>query len=126
MELLEILTSQLGISEEQAKGGSGLIMKLVKDKLSGDEFSKVAEAIPGVQGLIAAAPESGGLMSALTGLAASLGLGGKLGNLSSLASGFKNLDMDTTTIGKFVPIVLSFAQEKGGDTVKNLLEKVLK
>jgi hypothetical protein len=126
MELLEMLTNQLGISEEQAKGGTGLIMKLVKDKLSGDEFSKVAEAIPGVQGFIAAVPESGGLMSALTGLAASLGLGGKLGNLSSLASGFKNLDMDTTTIGKFVPIVLSFAQEKGGDTVKNLLEKVLK
>ncbi len=126
MELLEMLTSQLGISEKQAKGGSGLILKLVKDKLSGGEFNQIAEAIPGVQGLIAAAPESGGLMNALSGLAASLGLGGKLGNLASLASGFKGLDMDTAMIGKFVPIVLSFAQEKGGDTVKNLLEKVLK
>jgi hypothetical protein len=126
MELLEMLTSQLGISEEQAKGGAGLILKLAKDKLSSEEFSQVADVIPGVSRLLAAAPESGGLMSALSNLAASLGLGGQLGNLSSLAGGFKDLDMDTAMISKFVPIVLSYTKAKGDDTVRKLLGKVLK
>jgi hypothetical protein len=29
-------------------------------------------------------------------------------------------------IGKFIPIILSFAQSKGGDVVKSLLQKALK
>ena len=60
-------------------------------------------------------------------LASGLGGGaGQLGNLASLAGGFSNLGMDSGMIGKFIPIILSFAQSKGGDVVKGLLEKVLK
>lgn len=126
MELLEMLTNQLGISDEQARGGAGLIFKLVKDKLDAGEFGQIAELVPDIDSMISAAPrESTGLLSALSSLAASMGLGEKLGNLSSLASGFKNLDMDAGMASKFVPIVMSFVQEKGGDTAKQLLEKVL-
>jgi hypothetical protein len=127
MELLQTLTSQLGITEEQAKGGSGLLFKMAKEKLGSDDFGKVASAVPGVDDLISSAPESGGLMSGLGGLASSLGGGaGQLGDLASLASGFKNLNLDSGMIGKFIPIVMSFVQSKGGDAVKGMLEKVLK
>jgi hypothetical protein len=34
--------------------------------------------------------------------------------------------MDSGMVGKFIPIVLSFVQAKGGGGVKDLLEKVLK
>lgn len=126
MELVQMLTSQLEITEEQAKGGSGLLFKLAKEKLGTDEFSQVAGAVPGVKDLISSAPESGGLSSALGGLASSLGGGaGQLGSLASLAGGFKNLNLDSDMIGKFVPIVMSFLQSKGGDTIKNILGKVL-
>ena len=127
MEIIKMLTSQLGVTEEQAKGGSGLLFKMAKEKLGSDEFSQVASAVPGLEDLISSAPESGGLSGALGGLAPSLGGGaGKLGSLASLAGGFKNLNLDSGMVGKFIPIVISFVQSKGGDTIKNMLENVLK
>ena len=127
MELLQILTSQLSVSEEQASGGAGLLFKLAQDKLSSGEFSQIAGAIPGINELISSAPESGGIAGAIVGLASSLGGGaGQLGDLASLASGFSKLNLDADMVGKFIPIVLSFVQSQGGDTLKGLLEKVLK
>lgn len=127
MELITMLTSQLGITEEQAQGGSGLLLKMAKEKLGSDEFNQVASAVPDVENLISSAPESGGVSGALGGLASSLGGGaGQLGNLASLAGGFKNLDMDSGMVGRFIPVVMSFVESKGGDTVRNILEKVLK
>ena len=126
MELIQTLISQLGISEGQAKGGSGLLLKMAKERLASDEFSQVASAVPGIEGLIASAPESGGVLGALGGIASSLGGGAEqLGNLASLAGGFKNLGLDSGMVGKFVPIIISFVQSKGGETVKNLLQKAL-
>lgn len=127
MDLIQTLTSQLGITEDQAKGGSGLLFKIAKEKLGADEFSQLVGAVPGVDNLLSSAPQSGGLLGALGGVASSLGGGaGQLGNLASLAGGFKNLNLDSDMIGKFIPIIISFVQSQGGDTVKKLLEKVLK
>ena len=127
MDLIQTLTSQLGITEDQAKGGSGLLFKIAKEKLGADEFSQLVGAVPGVDNLLSSAPQSGGLLGALGGVASSLGGGaGQLGNLASLAGGFKNLNLDSDMIGKFIPIIISFVQSHGGDTVKKLLEKVLK
>ena len=127
MDLIQMLTSQLGISDQQAKGGSGLLFKLAKDKLGSDEFSQVARALPGLEDLISSAPNSGGIAGALGGLASSLGGGaGQLGNLAALAGGFKDLNLDSGMVNRFIPIVMSFVQSQGGDTVKNILEKVFK
>ncbi len=127
MELLQILTSQLGVTQGQAEGGAGLLFKMVKEKLDSDDFSQVVRTVPGIENMISSVPESGGLAGALGGLASSFGgSAGQLGSLASLASGFKSLNLDSGMIGQFVPIILSFAQSKGGDIVKNILEKVLK
>ncbi len=126
MELIQMLTSQLGISGDQAEGGAGLLFKMAKEALGVDDFSQISKAVPGIDGLISSAPEEGGLGGALGGLASALGgEAGKLGGLASLAGGFKSLDLDSGMIGKFVPIILSFVQSKGGDTVKSILQKVL-
>lgn len=126
MELLELLKSQLGVSDAQASGGAGLLLKLAKDKLGAD-FSKISGAIPDADNLISAAP-SGGNGGGVIGSIVSSFTGGKglPGNLAALAGGLKKLNIDPATISKFVPVILSFAQSKGGDTVKGLLEKVLK
>lgn len=126
MELINILMDQLGVSEEQASGGAGLLFKLAKDKIGGADFSQIADAVPGVDNLISSAPESGGFAGALGGLTSSLGGGaGKLGDLASLAGGFKSLGLDSGMLNQFIPVVLSFVQSKGGDTVKALFEKVM-
>lgn len=126
MELLQMLTSQLGISESQAEGGAGLLFKLAKENLSSGDFKQVSEVVPGIDSLISTAPESGGVANILGGLASSFGGSNQLGNIASLAGGFKNLNMDSGLVGQFIPIILSFVQSKGGDIVKGLLAKALK
>lgn len=125
-ELIAELVKNLGVQQNQAQGGAGLLFKLAQDKLGGD-FSKVAQALPGVQDLIKAAPESGGAAKLFSGLAGALG-GGKaagLADLGALAAGFSQLKLDSGMIAKFVPIILNFARSKGGAELVGLLSKVL-
>jgi len=126
MELIQQLVTIAGVNEQQAEGGAGLLMGMVRDQLSSGDFAQVAEAIPGVEGLIDAAPsaESGGLGGLLGGVASALG-GSKLGNLASLAGGFSKLDMDAGMISQFIPVILSFLQDKGGDGLSSMVTKVL-
>ncbi len=114
------------------------MFNLAKEKLVAGDFQQIADKIPGVRDLLGAAPApsaaasaGGGMMGALGGVAAAIGAGGLgdklrgLGDLASLASGFSQLSLSSDMVGKFAPIVLSFAQNQGGDGVKVLLEKVL-
>jgi hypothetical protein len=127
MELIDQLVKNLGVSEEAAKGGSGLIFNMAKEKLGAGDFGKVASALPGITDLMKSAPESSGVLGGIGKLASGFGGGaGQLGNLASLAGGFSKLGLDSGMIGKFIPIILSFAQSKGGDVVKSLLQKALK
>jgi len=127
MELIDQLVNNLGVSEDAAKGGSGLIFKMAKEKLGAGDFGKVASALPGINDLMKSAPESGGVLGGIGKLASGFGGGaGQLGNLTSLAGGFSKLGLDSGMIGKFIPIILAFAQSKGGDAVKSLLQKALK
>ncbi|MBN1375018.1 MAG: DUF2780 domain-containing protein [Dehalococcoidia bacterium] len=127
MELVDQLVKGLGINEGVAQGGAGLIFKMAKDKLGAGDFSQVANVVPGINDLMKSAPESGGLLGGIGELASSFGGGAsQLGNLASLAGGFSKLGLDAGMIGKFLPIILSFVQSKGGDTVSAILEKVLK
>jgi hypothetical protein len=125
VELPNQLTQNLSITPDQAKGGAGLLFQLAKNKLGGDDFGKVAGAVPGIEDMIKAVPSDG--PGAMVGnVASSLGVGGGLQDLAGLAGGFSKLGLSPDLVQKFVPIVLSFAQSKGGDVVKNLLAGVLK
>ncbi len=127
MDLVKMLTSQLGINEDQAAGGAGLLFKMAKEKLGDGDFSKIADAVPDVSNLMGKAPEEsgGGLMGAIGGIASAFGAD-KLGDLASLASGFSKLNLDENMIGNFIPIILNFVKDKAGDEVMGLLSKVLK
>lgn len=134
MELIQQLVSSLGVNEGQAKGGAGLLFKMAKEKLGDGDFEQISSRLPGVSDLMGAAPDpssgGGGVMGAIGGIASSLGGSagslGSLGSLASLAGGFSQLGLDSSMVGKFVPEVLSFAQNQGGDVIKGLLEKVMK
>lgn len=142
MELVQMLTSQLGVTQQQAQGGSGLIFQMAQEKLGAGEFSQLASAVPGIENLISAAPapQTGGIAGALGGLAGSMGGGlgqlgglagsmggnlGQLGALASLAGGFQKLGLDPNMVSKFAPIVMSFVQSKGGDSALGILQKAL-
>jgi len=135
MELVKLLTQQLGINSQQASGGLGLLMGAAQSKLGGD-FGQIAKVMPGVEQVIQQAPKPegaagagvGGVLGAVSGLLGgkSGGALGSLGSLASLAGGFKQLGLGTDMIGKFVPVVLGYVQNKGGDASKSLLEGALK
>ncbi len=128
MELIQQLTSNLDVDENQAKGGAGLIFQLAQSQLGDSEFSQVANAIPGVGDLIGSAPAAGGgLAGAIGGLAGAFGGGGnKVAGLAALAGGFGQLGLKPTMASQFVPVILSFVQNQGGDGIKDILAKVLK
>lgn len=128
MELIQQLTQALEVDEGQAKGGAGLIFKMAKEQLGDNDFAQVASVIPGLGDLIGEAPTAGkGLAGAVGGLAGMMGgSGGQLANMAALAGGFSQLGLNPAMATKFIPIILSFTQSKGGDQVKDILAGILK
>ncbi len=124
MELVQQLVSSTGVTEQQAEGGAGLIMGLLKDQLSSGDYSQLADAVPGVDSLIDSAPSAGGVGGLLGSVAGALG-GGDLGSLAKLAGGFSDLGLDSGMLGKFVPVVLAFIQDKGGEGLAGIVANVL-
>jgi hypothetical protein len=124
--LVDSLVSSLGVTGEQAAGGAGALLDLARQKLSTEDFAKVKEAIPDTGALIKAAPKGGDVSKALESASSMLGgAGGSLEGLAGLAGSFSQLGLNADMVGKFVPVLLDFAQGAGGDTVMNLLQGVL-
>ena len=127
-ELVKALVSQLGVTDDQAAKGSGLLFKAAKERLGGD-FSKIEGAIPGVSDLIRKAPAAsaaGGLGGMLGGLASALGGGSKIGSLASLAGSFSSLNLSPDMVGKFVPVILNTLKSKAGPDILKLLAGAFK
>lgn len=122
MDLIQTLVSQLGVTDNQARGGAGLLFKMARERLAGDNFAQVASAIPDVSGLIGAAPADGGGMAGLLGKT----LGGKAGDLATLASGFGKLGLDVGMLQKFAPVILGYLQQHGAAGAVGALQKLLK
>ena len=125
--LVDSLVSSLGVTKEQAAGGAGALLDLAKKQLSAEDFSKVKEAIPDAGALVDAVPKGGDMSKALGDASSMLGgAGGSLEGLAGLAGTFSQLGLNADMVGKFVPVLLDFAQGAGGDSVMNLLQGVLK
>ncbi|MCK9280710.1 MAG: DUF2780 domain-containing protein [Melioribacteraceae bacterium] len=111
--LIESVTSQLGVTKNQAVGGVGSILGLAKEKMPASDFLKVANAIPGSSDLITSALGLTGSKSTISTVAA-------------LAPLFLKLGMKSDMVSKFIPVVLSYVGASGGNTTMDLLSAVLK
>ena len=125
-DLVGSLVSKLGVTPKQAEGGAGALLGLAKGKLKADDFAKVATAVPGTDKLIASAPaadapKGGGALGAAAGA-----MGTQAAGLAGLAPVFSKLGLKSDMVAKFAPVVVDYAQKKGGDTVGKLLGGVLK
>jgi hypothetical protein len=121
--LVRQLTKGLSITPTQARGGAGSLCALAKTRLSADEFSKVSSAVPGMGGLLKAAPALGG-NSGLSSLEGSLP--GNMGRTVEVAEAFHKLGLSPEMAGKFVPVMTKFVEARGGSSTASLLEKALK
>jgi hypothetical protein len=124
-ELVGQLTKELPITQEQAVGGSGAIFGLAKSRMKPEEFGKVSSAVPGMDGLLAAAPQSPlGAASPLGSIGSALP--GGVGGLAPLAGSFKSLGLSPDMAAKFIPVLTNFVGAKGGAGTASLLTGALK
>src|SRR5215218_3582683 len=113
-ELVGKLTKELSITPEQATGGSGALFGVAKSRLKPEDFLKVANVVPGMDGLLKAAPKPKHEGTDSTDLLGSVGsmLPGKAGAIASTAGAFKQLGIPPETAIKFLPIMTKFVDLK--------------
>ncbi|OGF62575.1 MAG: hypothetical protein A2Y62_11725 [Candidatus Fischerbacteria bacterium RBG_13_37_8] len=124
MDLLKVITTNLVVTDEQARAGIGAIFKAVKTNLPVEDFEKFAFFIPGIEDFIESAPEGSGVGSIISDFISSSD--SNMGAFADLVGIFLKLDMDTTMIGKFASLIVSYLQSRGGEEVISYLEKIIK
>lgn len=130
MDLVQLLTSKLGVTDKQATGGAGSLFSMAKDSLSETDYGKVAEALPGISELIQSAPKvsdsTAGLSKKMGGVSAgSMTKAVESANkLKVVTDQFSKLGLDQSKVSQFIPIALEYANSKGGESVMNLLKGV--
>jgi hypothetical protein len=122
-KLIGSLVDTLGVSEEQATGGAGAVFKEAKNNMSPVDYSQLLNAVPGIDSLISAAPQAGGL----AGTASSLlgGSTGSVGGMTGLMDSFSKLGLSPDMVNQFVPVILDFVQSEGGQQAMALLKNAL-
>jgi Protein of unknown function VcgC/VcgE (DUF2780) len=123
-ELVDQLTKQLGIDQNQAQSGAAILFKAAQDKLGGGEFQTLLGEVPGIGDLLKLAPASGGGGGLLGGLAAALG--GNAAIFANVVSGFSKLGLSAETAKKFVPVMLDYLRKYVGADVVTRFETALR
>ncbi len=126
-ELIGALTKELSATQEQAQGAAGALFGLAKTRLKPEEFSQVANAVPGMDSLLEAAPvadaaKKSGVDALLQGAAGAAGLGG----LASVAGSFTKLGLKPEMALKAAPVLINHVTKSGGAEVGKLLAGALK
>ncbi len=120
--LLGALTGQLGVSQEQAVGGTGALLGLAKNQLAGNDYSQLVKTIPGLDKLAGnnALAGLGGLGNVLGKSGGdSKGLGSLLGNADSMGDvnkAFGTLGMDSGMTEKFAQVLVDYFGKQGANS----------
>ena len=121
--LLGNLTDNLDVSSDQAQGGLASIMKYAKDNMSADDFSTIAEQLPGTDSILKQLPDLGGMSSGGMGslLSKAAEYSDKLGGTALLAQQFESLGLDPDMVMGFVSQISSYLDTPEGQQAKELL-----
>src|SRR5262249_18456357 len=92
-------------------GAAGSIFATAKSRLQPADFDKVSKAVPGMDGLLKAAPATGTIPPK---------------GLDSINSSFTKLGLNADLVSKAIPIVTQFVGKSGGADLGKLLAGVLK
>jgi hypothetical protein len=124
-ELIQQLTSRVGIDAATAQQGVARVMSLLKKEGGDDLFSKIAAAIPGANAAADTTPDpikaggGAGLLGAVMGM-----FGGSAGKGMALAAALKAIGIGDDKLPDFVSTVVSFIKDKvGPETVQQVLVK---
>lgn len=124
-DLVSNVMSQLGLSQTQAEGGLGSLLSLAQSSLGSNDFSAIADSIPGIDGLLGAVPEldSDSGMSGL--LAKAGGLGESLQGGAMVYDAFEKLGISKELAVPMIDIVKGYLDTNGSASASDLLMKGL-
>jgi hypothetical protein len=113
-DFISELASKAGVSTDLAKKGVGTLLALLKDHIPAEGFSRIAAAVPGADGMMAAAREdegksSGGIVGAVTSMAGKI-FGG--GGGAAVVAKLTQLGFAPDQLKSFLPNVLEFFKDK--------------
>ena len=122
-KLIGSLIDLLGVSGEQATGGAGAVFREAKKNMNPGDYSKLLNAIPGIDSLIQAAPQ----VSGLAGKASSLfgGTSGSVQGLSALTDSFAKLGLSPDMVNQYMDVILDFVQSEAGQQTMTALKNAL-
>ena len=119
-ELVSLLAKELGSTTTQAEGAAGSLFRLAKTRMTPEDFGKVATAVPGMDGLLKAAPALDAKGAGAAALAQAVG-GEGLGGLAGVAQSFQKLGLKPDMVTKAVPVLTNYVGKKGGLGLAKLL-----
>lgn len=111
--LMGMLTSSLGMTQQQAEGGVGSILKLANEKMVKGDFDQIAALIPGASKYMDTAKKLGAYA-------------GQIGDLAGLTSSLGKLGISPDTAAKLLPAVTDYVGKAGGSELGGKLAAVLK
>jgi hypothetical protein len=127
--LTDLLMQRVGVSQAQAQGGAGALFQLAKSQMQASAFSQLSQAVPGMGALLGAAPvlQQPSALGGLAGLGsmASGGTGGGMMGLASAASAFQQQGMSPSMIQQFIPVMIEYVKNTGGNGVAGSLGSAL-
>jgi len=126
-ELVGALAKELQATPQQAEGAAGALLGTARQKLQPSDWSKVSSAVPGIDGLLKAAPmmDATGTSGGAAGAAAAA-VGGSAGSLGGAAAAFSKLGLKPDMVAKAIPILTQYVSKTGGAGVGSLLAGALK
>lgn len=123
--LVDYASEKLGLSKEITSGALGAVFKVAKDNLSGDSFTSISEAIPGLDNYIKSAPSES--KSPLGDLASSLGKKSDeaqaMASLGYLDAAFKKLGVPKESILPVVNTITNYLEQNDFGTAATMLKK---
>jgi hypothetical protein len=125
-ELVGSLAREMGATAQQAEGAAGALFGAARQNMPAADWSKVSAAVPGMDGLLKAAPAMGAAGGGAGAAAAAAGALGSGGSLASAAAAFSKLGLKPEMVAKAVPILTQYVTKSGGSAVGALLSGALK
>ncbi len=112
MELVQQLMKSLDLNEQQAKGGIGALLYIVKDHVAHSSFHEIKTLLPEAEAWMRLSPEGGeGFIGLLDGIFGSVA-GGKLDAFARMGGHFQSLGISPTMVKPFTGIVLAYMCER--------------
>jgi hypothetical protein len=124
-ELVGALATELQATPQQAEGAAGAMLDAARQKLPAADWGKVSAAVPGLEGLLKAAPAATAGGGGAAGAAAAM-ISKSGGALGSVTAAFSKLGLKPEMVAKAVPVLTKYVTKTGGAGVGSILAGVLK